>query len=883
MVFRPLQLRPVWEEQNESVARVPRVIEGTGCLLEAAPPPYPFSGGERGSELLRLVSRGVKEKLFLNWWAMVFRPLQLRPVWEEQNESVARVPRVIEGTGCLLEAAPPPYPFSGGEVITHVVLHQPQINDSRPSTKTVSVKGRKCGCWFIAKTTFYEDHQLSSCPNPWLSLQLSGGPHGLECYFTGDIKNGFNCSWTSGTYDTNKTRYVLKIHWRENSISSSKRNTTLPGIAGPFHTIPRSKLYISANASIWVETMDSCLKSKPITLVPLDSGRPEAPSSVKYSRTSGQLHLKWTASEKYLYQVAIRKPGTIEWQEFNFKQAGTIDALEQPAAYEFKARCKTTSATGLWSLWSNMHYVPPELTSKLQIHTPVTELLTDPGRRSVFIHWEAVNASGHDHTRYNITIERLPAGPRNMKSTLQLDKEEYRLQLSQAAFKVRIQAYNSVSYSPASEILISPYNPIELRNKIKATALGNDSLFVSWNPIKGKRAKYVIDWGPVTGNEMHIKHSKVIPKGLQNYTLKGQFHPKQRYRIMLHKRAKKRKELTLSEETIGTVDVYTVEGTPNVAPTNITVTDIQKSSATIRWDHIPEDECQGFLQGYKIFYYSRVSTDSNLTIVAAVTVNSSTTNYTLRGLLQKTFYALEISGFTKAGEGTKSRLVAFETKDFGELVAVAVGVCVAIIILVFLLTWTCSLLVHRIKKIFWPNIPNPGNSHAIQIIGRVSSMTAGSPHLNTSLLEMERQESLENLHTIEEVTSSLIDGGPPEYEPNHGLERKPQGHLTDRPTVVQVTDYTTMENFQQIMPTVGCNKMLVEPSGGEMEGNDPPQGSDTVIPSCAKQRVHHTSTDPAQQNPSIPLATECPESLNNFDNVKTTRTLHSQGLSRTNS
>ncbi|XP_055487914.1 leukemia inhibitory factor receptor-like [Leucoraja erinacea] len=708
-----------------------------------------------------------------------------------------------------------------------------------------------------------------------------GGPHDLDCYFIGDIKNGLNCLWRSGTHDTNNTRYILKIHWRENS--SSKKNTTIPGIAIPFHTIPRSKLYISATASIWVETMNTCEKSKPITLVPLLSERPEPPSDIKYSWISGRLHLQRRAQENYLHQMAIRKVGTIEWRLFNFTQAGTIDELEQPAAYEFKARCKTISATSLWSLWSHVNYVPPELIYKLQIHTSVNTSQTDPGKRSVSIHWEAVKDSRHNCTWYNITIERLPpAEPRNV-NTIQVGEDNCDLQLSQAPYKVRVQAYNSASRSPASEIVISPCNPIELRNKITATALGNDSLFISWNPMEGKWKKYVIDWGPVIGNQTHITHSKVIPKKLQNYTLMGQFHPKQRYRIMLHKRAKKRHKLTPPiEVTIGIVDVYTVEGTPRVGPPNIIVSDILKSSAVIRWDHIPEDECQGFLQGYKIFYYSRDSSKSNLTYLAAVTVNSSTTNYTLTGLLHKTFYALEISGFTKAGEGAKSRLVAFET-NFGALVKVAVGVCIAITILVFLVSWICTLLVKRIKKIFWPNIPNPGNSHAIRIMRRVSSTpqhVVGSPCLHASLLEIESDEALENLHTIEEITTSLTDCRSQESEASNALEHKPLSDPAGRLAAAQVTDYTTMEDFQQIMPMLACNNT---PSRSEAECDGRQQSGGTVIQSYLKQRVHHAGTDPTAQNTLIPLAPECPELLDNFDNIKATQTLHSPSLWKPNS
>ncbi|XP_069795197.1 interleukin-6 receptor subunit beta isoform X2 [Narcine bancroftii] len=687
------------------------------------------------------------------------------------------------------------------------------------------------------------------------------GPHDLECHFTGQIEKGLICSWTPGMQHTNATLYKLNIFWKERGF-----NSTFPDISGVLHTIPRNKLYISEYATMWVTTMNMCQRSKSITLIPLESGRPETPSNIKYFWESG--HLNWSISNKYLYQIMIRKAGTTNWHVFNFTQSALPQTLEQMTTYEFRVRHKTLSTPGLWSLWTNTNYVLPELTNMPRIYSAESGLLPNPGKRSVSLRWEKpaeiLNTSVFENTTYTITIQRQPVVAECAESTFNTSNEEYTLNLSQASFRVKIHASNSAGKSPADEKVIPPFNEMRLRNKINATPLGNDSIFIRWNSIKAKMQKYVVDWGPVIGNATSDIHSEIIRNKLQNYTLKGKFKPMQRYRIMLHRRIKNCRRLVISEETIGIVDVYTVEGTPRIGPTNIKVTNILKSSVVIKWDPIPEDECQGFLQGYKIVCYSKDFISNNLTFISAVSVNSTSTNCTLRGLLQNTFYAIEISGLTKAGEGAKSHLVTFEIKDFGdgELTAVAVGVCIAIIIFVLLVAWTCLVLVQRVKKLFWPNIPNPGNSHAICIMQRGSSephLVAESLYLNSNLLKVEREEELENLHTIEEITSSLTDYGLQEDKPNNALDQKFKSNLTVIKAVIQVTDYTTMEHFQQIMPIITSSDMTAQHARSQTECNGQYQQRDILVPSYVKQRVHHASTQTAEGNPLIALASECQE------------------------
>ncbi|XP_078413620.1 interleukin-6 receptor subunit beta [Cetorhinus maximus] len=682
---------------------------------------------------------------------------------------------------------------------------------------------------------------------------MSDGPRNLECYYTGEIENGLNCSWTPRHNHTNAATYTLKISWRNRK---PPKNESFTHITSTFYTIPRKCLYISENATIWVETVDQrnriCQRTKSITLIPQEAERPDTPSNIQHRRMSGKLLLTWDASEKLQYELRYRQAGTANWHSVNFRPSETLQELEQLAAYEFQMRCKYISKISFWSLWSNIYNVPPELTDVPLIQTLVTKLLQEPGKRIVTIKWEnpatAINATV---SGYNITIERILANQNNIIELFKTVNKEHTFILSQAPFKFRVAAYNSASSSPANEIVISAFNQMSLNNKINATPQGNDSILISWHSDMNKRTKgYIVDWGPVYGNETRIECSKKIKRGRQTYTLKGNFEPKQRYRIMLHKKTIKWKILNNTEITVGVVDVYTLEGTPRSGPNNIMVTNISKTTAMIRWDQIPEDECQGFLQGYKIFCYVSEASVSNTS--RAISVNSSITSYMLPGLLQKTVYTIQISGFTKTGEGTRSEAVSFTTKEFddGELQNIAVIVSIAIIGFVLLVSWSCLFLVRRIKKMFWPSIPNPGNSHAIQIIRRGSSL----PHLENELLNLksnshltETEEELESLHTIEEVTSALTDYGLQENEQNNIASQEPRSDLNDKPPVVQVTDYTTMEHFRQIMPAIRGSNTVIQTNRSETECNN--QQSDSLILSYMKQQVHQTSIQRAEDNP----------------------------------
>ncbi|XP_072372035.1 interleukin-6 receptor subunit beta [Scyliorhinus torazame] len=732
------------------------------------------------------------------------------------------------------------------------------------------------------RTSFSQGSE--SCENEPL-CESTDGPHDLECYYVGEIENGLNCSWTPGSHHTNATAYTLNISW----LSRKARNDVKSVITtSTYYTIQRKNLYISENATIWVETTDQknmSQRTRSITLIPKESERPKTPLNISYKRMTGQLHLKYDFSEKLQYELNYRKPGTANWHLVDLTLYITPLELEQLAAYEFRMRCTYVSKVSLWSLWSDIYHVPPELVDMPLIHTPVTELLHNDGKRIITIQWEnPVTAINATVLGYSISIARILANKINVNQTFDTVNKECTFILSQGPFKFRVKAFNSAGSSPANEIAIPPFNQLNLNNKINATPHGNNSILISWHSEWNELPKgYIVDWGPIIGNETRIEHSEKIKKQRSTYNLKGIFQPKQRYRIMLHRKTEKWKNVNNTEITVGMVDVYALEGTPRSGPNNIMVTNISKTSAMIRWDRIPEDECQGFLQGYKIFCYLNKASETNTFI--PISVNSSTTHYMLTGLLQKTVYAVQISGFTKAGEGSRSEAVSFATKEFddGELHKIAAVVSIAIIVFVFLVAGSCLFLIRRTKKMFWPSIPNPGNSLAIQIIGRGSSL----PYLDNELLNLKAnsplvgtEEELESLHTIEEVTSTLTDYGLQENEQYNATDQEPGSDLHDKPTVIQITDYTTMENFRQIMPTITSSDTVIQANRSEQECND--QQSDSLIQTYMKQHVGQMTIQRAEDNPLGTLATSDPELVKNLDQVKVAQNLHFQLLLETN-
>ncbi|NWI75333.1 SDK2 protein, partial [Dryoscopus gambensis] len=139
------------------------------------------------------------------------------------------------------------------------------------------------------------------------------------------------------------------------------------------------------------------------------------------------------------------------------------------------------------------------------------------------------------------------------------------------------------------------------------------------------------------------------------------FQPYKLYKIMVHASDVCQCESFIRhEKTFGVTHFYSVEGVPRTGPANVTILNITKHSALVKWTEIAAEDRLGFLQGYRIS-----CTDSSRKKSPAVTLNSSTTSYHLTGLKEKTTYRVQISGFTNTGEGPLTLSQPFSTPKYG--------------------------------------------------------------------------------------------------------------------------------------------------------------------------------------------------------------------------
>ncbi|GCB62478.1 hypothetical protein scyTo_0000038 [Scyliorhinus torazame] len=149
---------------------------------------------------------------------------------------------------------------------------------------------------------------------------------------------------------------------------------------------------------------------------------------------------------------------------------------------------------------------------------------------------------------------------------------------------------------------------------------------------------------------------------------------------------------------------YSKEGAPQCGPT-IRLTQIWKTKVQLEWDELPIDDRNGFIRNYTLLYKNKNGK------LHSVVVNGSEHSYVLAGLSANTEYNVNIVVSTDGGSTTGSNLaIATKTLDDGEI-EVFVSVIFLFSLLMALISIAgCIYQRRRIKKHFWPSIPDPTNS-----------------------------------------------------------------------------------------------------------------------------------------------------------------------------
>nr|XP_009677501.1 PREDICTED: leukemia inhibitory factor receptor-like [Struthio camelus australis] len=485
-----------------------------------------------------------------------------------------------------------------------------------------------------------------------------------------------------------------------------QRNTSSPSI-----TIERKDIYMKRSASIWIAVNDaheSCVKGKNISVTPSKAGKCLTPSNISAHQITNQVIIKWDLSAtptKYELRYREALTESTQWTLVSIENNSvniTVSNLNVMSSYIVQLRCIAKEDHHCVCVWSREILVPHKLTNKPMLsYNTTTEI--SPGRRSVLLKWEV--AQSRNILGYYVNVERVPNSCKHSPKRIILKDQKVLLNLSMAYYRINISAYNEAGESPQTIYIVPDFSATDLPGQINVKPQGTDTV-VTWTPEYNPKC-FVVDWG--TGKE--DMRMKIIAAATGNFTL-----------------------------------------VPRIGPANVTVLNITKHTALVKWTEIAAEDCLGFLRGYRISYIDSARPKS-----VAATVNSSTTSYHLTGLKEKTIYRVQISGFTNAGEGPQTLSQPFSTPkyDKGEFEGFVTGLCFSIMLILVFAPLTCSLVLKRLKEWYWPSVPNPRNSSAIQDMASTVPMTNWKP-ISTSLLQAVTDNDTTSLYVIEHESKAPL-------------------------------------------------------------------------------------------------------------------------------
>ncbi|XP_056602242.1 interleukin-31 receptor subunit alpha isoform X2 [Triplophysa dalaica] len=581
------------------------------------------------------------------------------------------------------------------------------------------------------------------------------------------------------------------------------------------------------------------------------------PSKVTFKRSSGQMSVQvdWADDSKYIKQFLIkyREFNSTFWREqlsINNREC-SIWNLTSSLSYEMQVQCIPNKECSQCP-FGELIRLPCEITEAPSVQHEIQDLVQNPlisaGQRKVILEWKHANSEAV--TYYNVTVIKLTGECSNFTT----NDSSLTLFLSYSAYNVSVRGLNSAGSSPAATIIIENMDVSTDWFRPFNVSITSNNSFSLWWSSSISTVCFSVEWwerGNIPAFRPFYADTQKTHKEITKIT-ESIFQPYTRYNFILHTRQYNdtcnMKNVNDSELTYGTSQAYLTEGSPISAPGNVSILNITQHTSVITWSPVSEEDLRGFLLGY-IIYYTEDNTE------ASYKVDPSLNSYELQNLKSNSAYRVQLSAFTAAGEGERSDPKPFVTNplEFTGLSSIIAAVIVGIIIFLLAFHISCRFM-QRAKKLIWPSIPNPGNSNAVQKIeiGHeldileplnrqkleeseacdsstvcvVESRKEASPLItsltpeacvkptvflsenecSTSTLEETTDSSTslpneESAETENSALSALVDNENKDSEDLFKSQTDFSVTAPVKPAVVFMSDYTTMEFFQQVAMT----------------------------------------------------------------------------------
>uniref|UniRef100_A0A8C5LL27 LIF receptor subunit alpha n=1 Tax=Leptobrachium leishanense TaxID=445787 RepID=A0A8C5LL27_9ANUR len=428
--------------------------------------------------------------------------------------------------------------------------------------------------------------------------------------------------------------------------------------------------------------------------------------------------------------------------------------------YDFRVHCATADHFWKWSNWSltvRHHTSQAAPSRKPEIWREITGTSEN---RTITIYWKPLSTAEANGPviSYEVSWKPLQSNTKPKRESLSASHNNTQIILNgyEGDYEITVQANNSAGLSPASKITTVqlPNEYVEFEQQVGT----GDGINITWTYDSNVSCGHVIQWRPLSSSlPSHTHWNKLLSPSNSAFIPSALFPHGVRCNVSVFGcEANKYKLLKV-------VTGYTQELSPKAAP-NFTVVGTTSESVQIKWDAIPDEDLQGFLQGYVLYIVKKeqdapIASARDLILHADKEIIKNVTNPALDNLtageLQSgTSYYLGLVAYTRSGEGPM-KLVNVVTNEnaMGLILAILIPILVAVLLGVLIST-ICYRKREWIKETFYPEIPNPENSKALQF---QKNLNEGNK--NVKVLEMNpcTPNNVEVVQTVPKVLDTEIN------------------------------------------------------------------------------------------------------------------------------
>nr|XP_020467655.1 uncharacterized protein LOC109966833 isoform X2 [Monopterus albus] len=523
-------------------------------------------------------------------------------------------------------------------------------------------------------------------------------PSSPQCFRKNVAATEYMCEWSMNTTESDVTfdLYIECFH--------SKKK--FRGIKKTWLEITEEELIKSRPVNISVEAHEgssSC--TSPIRTVVLQhTVKYEVPQNISVSWSTNNLSLIWNAAEKHPAAAEVwfrpdERP-TESWGRIltnatyryttykTLVYQVTVVNLLKHTPYHVRIRHRSTQAlNSLWSNWSPVVMVPTEIEHEPEVNMTTTHL---NGTRKVTLTWKPMpHAAAIGGVTYILNDTQSSHGCPCVKKHLHnVTKHTADMYVSYSAVNISVIARNAAGYSRPAIIQVPAKPPADLKT-CDQTLVKNTKNCQEWYELQDGESR------PENVITLTAKTEEKHREEIKNIQLKDYI----RYLYFEHKcEARKPQTVTMCL-------FYKKEGAPCEKPQDFIAFSETGSSANLSWRAIPLVNQRGFLTHYRLCSMKINPGDEPKDLVSSDchNISATLTKYHLGNLTPGSKYNVSLAGVTRVGEGPEATVTIITLPE----TPVNVWLSLGLLIVFFLITILCAIILKRIKTNILPPVPTP--------------------------------------------------------------------------------------------------------------------------------------------------------------------------------